>query len=177
MDHWSQSQSWSPAWWSSSNGAWSSSTDGQWYEPQRGQGSWSTPAADPHTNHGSHQQEGAWQQQQGTGKRNGLTRKTTDEGKNYQRYTYLGSDTKTSLPSLDRAKLLVHLFDDHITMVRAQQWESDTMDAIIFMATKAQPLTKLHCLSIEPTTFRDLMAREYNIRKERDPEGTGNLIN
>ena len=106
-----------------------------------------------------------------------MTRKTTDEGKNYQHYTYLGGDTKAFLPSPDRAKLLVHLFDDHITMVRAQQWESDTMDAIIYMATKAQPLTKLHCLSIEPTTFRDLMAREYNIRKERDPEGTGNLIN
>ena len=100
--------------------------------------------------------------------RNSLARKTTEEGKSYQRYTYLGGDSKASLPASERAKMVVHLFQDQITMVRAQQWSSDTLDAIIFMATRAQPTTKLHCLSIDPIQLREMLSREFSVRKARD---------
>jgi hypothetical protein len=99
--------------------------------------------------------------------RNSLTRKTTEEGKSYQRYTYLGGDSKASLPASERAKMVVHLFQDQITMVRAQQWSSDTLDAVIFMATRAQPTTKLHCLSIDPIQLREMLSREFSGRKTR----------
>ena len=75
--------------------------------------------------------------------RNTLTRKTTEEGKSYNHYTYLGGETKVSLPAHERAKLVVTMFGDAVTMVRAQQWNSDCLDSIIYLATRSQPSTRI----------------------------------
>jgi hypothetical protein len=79
----------------------------------------------------------------------------------------LGGDTKASLPTCERAKIVVNIFDDSITMVRAQQWSSDCLDSIIYLATKSQPATKIHSLSTDPTTLRDMLVREYKFRRSQ----------
>jgi len=96
---------------------------------------------------------------------NTLTRKTTEEGKSYNHYTYLGGETKASLPAHERAKLVVTMFGDAVTMVRAQQWNSDCLDSIIYLATRSQPSTKIHCLSTDPSRLRDMLTRECNLRQ------------
>ena len=47
------------------------------------------------------------------------------------------------------------------------------LDAIIFLATRAQPSTKLHCLSVDPIALRELLACELALRKtSADPVAT-----
>jgi hypothetical protein len=109
--------------------------------------------------------------------RNSLTRRTTDEGKTYNHYTYLGGDTKASLPTCERAKIVLNLFEDSITMVRAQQWSSDCLDSIIYLATRSQPTTKIHSLSTDPTLLREMLLKEYKFRlKQGAPEVLDSIL-
>ena len=85
--------------------------------------------------------------------------------KTYNHYTYLGGETRASLPTCERAKIVVNLFEDSITMVRAQQWSSDCLDSIIYLATRSQPATKLHALSTDPALLREMLAKEYKMRR------------
>ena len=69
------------------------------------------------------------------------------------------------MPTCERAKIVVNLFEDSITMVRAQQWSSDCLDSIIYLATRSQPATKLHALSTDPALLREMLAKEYKMRR------------
>lgn len=41
------------------------------------------------------------------------------------------------------------------------------MDSIIYLATKSQPATKIHSLSTDPTMLRDMLAKEYKLRRSQ----------
>jgi len=41
------------------------------------------------------------------------------------------------------------------------------LDSIIFLTTRSQPNTKIHSLSTDPTTLRDMLTREYKFRRSQ----------
>ena len=149
--------SWHQPWWQAAPSAHGDHWD--WSNPAS---SWSGTGSGPDWS-GADSRLGKGQA--GGKSRNSLCRKTTDEGKTYNHYTYLGGETRASLPTCERAKIVVNLFEDSITMVRAQQWSSDCLDSIIYLATRSQPATKLHALSTDPALLREMLAKECKMRR------------
>lgn len=96
-----------------------------------------------------------------------LRRRTTEEGRNYDMYTYLGGDSKASLPSADRAKLLHHILGGSVGILSLHSLPGEVLDAALFLLTGQQPTMTIRSVSTNPLRLRDEFRDEYLRRRER----------
>ena len=87
-----------------------------------------------------------------------MRRHNTDDGKQYTVYTYIGGSGKNCLPLAVRVKLLNAMDSTLFSIIGMQVFSTDTVDALIYLTTRAKPNTKVRSLSMEPGELRTIFA-------------------
>jgi len=108
--------------------------------------------------------ENNWQSPAGQQGKRALQRRTTEEGKLYECYTYVGGEEKSSLPHTEKIKLLAHIMGGRVSNARCASYSSLACDAILFLLTRLSPKTRIHTVSIKPMALREDLAREFASR-------------
>lgn len=84
-----------------------------------------------------------------------MKRKDTNEGKDYNGYTYLGGDLKSSLPKSERAKIIEHMTDAKLTRLLLSGADTKATDALMYLGIGLQPDLSLRSVSVCPNMLRN----------------------
>ena len=90
-----------------------------------------------------------------------MRRHNTDDGKQYTVYTYIGGSGKNCLPLAVRVKLLNAMDSTLFSIIGMQVFSTDTVDALIYLTTRAKPNIKVRSLSMEPGELRTIFAERF----------------
>lgn len=102
----------------------------------------------------------------GAANKRSLKRKSTEEGKTYEWYTFLGGSNKTALPLQDRVKI-INCCDTSAGGLILNKYDTFWIDAALYFMTGQSPTLRLRSASTDPENLREMLKAEYDQRKTK----------
>jgi hypothetical protein len=83
----------------------------------------------------------------------------------YGQFTYLGGTARASLPLAERRKI-IHCILPGFRVLQLLSLSPDALDALMFLITGCQPVTRVRDVSINPQVFLDTLVQQSQFRDD-----------